>query len=73
MNRDELKKQAIGRLKLTFNPELFEIASGIADRVLEPYKARDEAKNNEKTVRPYRFDAQSVLWLERKIRQEMNR
>jgi hypothetical protein len=71
MTREQLKTQALGRLKLSLRPDLIKKASVIADEILEPYKKRDEAEYDGKKGEPYRFDGNAVLWLERKIRERL--
>jgi hypothetical protein len=42
MTRDEVKKQALGRLKLSMSLQLLAQADQIADEILAPMKKRDE-------------------------------
>lgn len=68
----ELKRQSLGRLKLSLSPERLQIAEETADEVLKPYVERDrEAKELKISMASYDFTSQSVLWLEREIRRRM--
>lgn len=68
----ELKRQSLGRLKLSLSPERLQIAEETADEVLKPYVERDrKAKELKISMASYDFTSQSVLWLEREIRRRM--
>jgi hypothetical protein len=69
MTREQVKKQALARLRITLRPNLLEKADRAADLILEPYKKRDETEVDGKRIESYNFQWLSVLWLERKIRE----
>ena len=71
MTRDEVKKQALTRLKLSLRPDLMEKATVAADETLEPFKRRDETEVGGNKLAPYNFEYRTVLWLERKIREKL--
>jgi len=71
MTRAELKKQALGRLRLSLRPADLARAGQIADEVLMPYLKRDETEHDGKKVVAFNFGPHSVMWLERKIRERL--
>ena len=73
MTREEAKKQALGRLKLSMRADLLEMradlleqAGQVADEILQPIDERDS-----KAKLPYNYGPADVLSLERAIRRRL--
>ena len=66
MTREEAKKQALGRLKLSMRADLLEQAGQVADEILKPLDERDS-----KAKLPYNYGPADVLSLDRAIRRRL--
>lgn len=76
MTREEAKRQALGRLKLSLRPAQLDLAGQIADEILEPMAKRDNTMvdgldGKLLKVRPFNYGPAEVLALERAIRRRM--